>query len=201
MYLQFEDVSKIFKNYLARTNIVALNNISFKVQSGESILVTGKNGSGKSTLLRLASRMFKPSSGKIIFDESIKRSIRYCPDEPDLYGQVTVKDYFHLIKKFSTQKKPIPKIEDWIRDFELADWIEEPMKNLSRGTKYKVALITTLFDNPRLVLLDEPFSTLDEPSRITLSNIMIEFQEKGTSFMISDLKSIVEHKTTQIIAL
>ena len=199
MYLQFEDVSKIFKNYIARTNIVALDKISFKVNSGEIALITGKNGSGKSTLLRLASRMLKPSSGKVFFNESIKKNIRYCPDDPDIYGQVILKDYFQLIRKLSSQKDL--KIENWIRDFELTDWIEEPIKNLSRGTKYKVALITTLYDNPKLVLLDEPFSTLDEPSRIILSQKMIEFQEKGTSFMISDLKSLKGTKTTQIIAL
>lgn len=201
MLVQFESVSKFFKNRITRESITALENITFEVNSGELILVSGKNGSGKSTLLRLVSQAIKPSSGTIQINELIKSRIRYCPDDPVLYQHVKLKKYLSLISKYSTQKDPIQVIDNWLENFDLLQRKNEPIRNLSRGMRYKVALITVLFDNPKLVVLDEPYSTLDDSSKNILSNYIVESQKQGVSFVLSDLRDTLDHNAIKVIAL
>ncbi|MFX0125277.1 MAG: ATP-binding cassette domain-containing protein [Candidatus Hodarchaeota archaeon] len=203
--IRFDRVSKIYKNRFSGVEIVGLKEVSFILNSGDIIHVFGRNGSGKSTLLRIAARLLKISSGTVewnlIGQPELNPRIGYCPDNPVLYSNVSLINFLQFIGKLTNLKKSKRKIINWLSAFSLTDFAQEPIKSLSKGMVHKVALIAALINQPSLVILDEPFSSLDEDSQKVLIEIITRMSSENTGFLIADPAGLVESISTMKMKL
>lgn len=184
----------IIVNALAKRfgNMVALQDENISLNNGEILGLIGKNGSGKTTTFRLLLNFLKPDSGNIqINGRSIDKldysTIGYLPEEHGLYQRFTVKEqiiYFATLK--GMKKHQILSImQDWLDKFEVKATLNSRISSLSKGNQQKVQLITTLMHQPKIILLDEPFSGLDPINAQLLQKEIIRQKENGASIIFS----------------
>ncbi len=201
--LKFENVSLTY--HTKTDEILALENINFSVYEGEFVAIVGPSGCGKTTLLSLISGILKPSSGKIFLDgrdvsapktkkakkEKIERAeIGYMFQRDQLFDWRTIWKNVTLGLEIQGKKDDI-EIENKLNGL-LSKYGLEPFKNkkptqLSGGMRQRVALIRTLALDPKLLLLDEPFSALDFQTRLSVCNSVSEIieQEKKTAILVT----------------
>ncbi|MFX0057769.1 MAG: ABC transporter ATP-binding protein [Candidatus Hodarchaeota archaeon] len=172
----------------------ALKNISFKVKENTIFGIAGANGAGKTTLIKILSGLLRPSLGKINIQgynyeensHSIKKIIGITTDESFLYEELTISEnlrfYDNLHYNFDRSNIK-SKINKYTTLFEIQDWIDEPIRNLSHGMKQKVELIRVLIHEPSILFLDEPFSGLDFKATELLINLL-ENLKKGKNATI-----------------
>lgn len=177
---------KGLKKIYSRT--VALNDISLNIQRGKIIGLLGPNGSGKSTLLKAICGLVKPSSGKILINGmkpsvKTKHYVSYLPEIDHLYSWMTVREMLDFIASF---------YNDWSRERteELLEFMgldrEAGIRNLSKGMRARLKLVTALARNAELVLLDEPLSGIDPPSRNRiLQSIVSEYRVGEQTIVLS----------------
>jgi len=161
-----ENVSKKFGYFFA------LKKISFQVNKDTIFGIAGANGAGKTTLIKVLSGLLKPTNGRISlgglnYDDNstlLRQNIGITTDESFLFEELTIfenlKYYANLHLNFD-KRNILTKINQYCKNFNLTDWINEPVRILSHGMKQKVELIRVLIHEPSLLLLDEPFSGLD----------------------------------------
>ena len=158
--------------------IFALNDINFSVNKGEIISLIGPSGCGKSTLLTIISGLDNKYYGNIIKDDKIK--IAYMLQSDALLPFLTVYENAILGLKITNQltNKNLEYIDYLFKLYNLEDFKNNYPKNLSGGMKQRVALIRTLSLKPDLLLLDEPFSALDQQSRLLISDDVYKIVKK-----------------------
>ena len=161
-----ENVSKKFGYFFA------LKKISFQVNKDTIFGIAGANGAGKTTLIKGLSGLLKPTNGRISlgglnYDDNstlLRQNIGITTDESFLFEELTIfenlKYYANLHLNFD-KRNILTKINQYCKNFNLTNWINEPVRILSHGMKQKVELIRVLIHEPSLLLLDEPFSGLD----------------------------------------
>lgn len=172
--------------------LVALHNESFILNDGEILGLIGKNGSGKTTTFRLLLNFLKADQGGVqinghTVDKLDYRTIGYLPEEHGLYQKFTVKEqimYFAMLKGMS-KREIQKKIQPWLDKFEVKATQNSRISNLSKGNQQKVQLITTLIHQPKIILLDEPFSGLDPINAQLLQKEIIRQKENGASVIFS----------------
>lgn len=204
--VRFENVYKKFdKNSVLR-------GLSFKVDEGEILALLGHNGAGKTTVLRLILGLLEWENGGIeVFGEDIRsgrdvfrKDMGVLSESTGLYESLSVYDnlkFFAKIYKFSPDQFE-ERIDYFLKKFEILHCKNQIIKNFSQGTKKKVAIIRTLFHNPKLVLMDEPTNALDPVSVCAFHDIVKEMKEKnGTSFIITthNLDEVVKICDTVVI--
>lgn len=173
----------------------ALKNNSFNIKKGTIFGIAGANGAGKTTLIKILSGLVKPTLGSVEIggmnyeDNStiIHQNIGITTDESFLYEELTIfenlKFYCNLHLIF--EKREIKqKIDELVEKFNLTDWINEPVKNLSHGMKQKVELIRTVIHSPMILFLDEPFSGLDYVATDKLIKFIKEKNQKNNVTII-----------------
>lgn len=171
-YIKIENLNKRYKN------IVACNNINLNINKGEIVSIIGESGSGKSTLLKILAGFETSDSGKfhlnnnIIFDEVNfvkieKRNIGILFQEYSLFPNLTI------LQNLKIAKKELSNSDNSIINNELSAFIDRYPHQISGGQQQRVALIRTLLLNPNLILLDEPYSSLDENTK---TNLRLEFK-------------------------
>lgn len=138
-----------------------ISDFSYEFSANKSYIICGENGCGKTTITRLLLGLLKPDSGKI--EKSDGAVISYVPDNNGMYENLTLKDniLFRLgiyNKKFKDIEK---KYSDWMKKFRLVNYTETLVKDLSLGTKKKVALLCAMLVEPDIIFLDEPTGGLD----------------------------------------
>ncbi|NNF01989.1 MAG: ATP-binding cassette domain-containing protein, partial [Bacteroidia bacterium] len=160
--LEIKEVSKQYSNHLA------LDRISFDVPAGSVFGLLGPNGAGKTSLIRIVNQITGPDTGEIIFDgrklhpEDIKR-IGYLPEERGLYKKMEVGEqaiYLARLKGLS-RSEAIEKLRFWFDKFEIRPWWKKKVEELSKGMQQKIQFIVTVLHQPKLLILDEPFSGFD----------------------------------------
>lgn len=167
--LKLEKLSKIYVD--TADEVPAIENITFEAKEGEFVCVIGPNGCGKSTILRLISGIVKPSSGKL----SATNNISYLPQQSSLLPWRTAKENLLLpgqIKDLNSRaiKREAEKL---LADFGLAEFKDFYPSTLSGGMQQKVALIRAVITNPEVLLLDEPFSSLDAITRLEMQEWLL----------------------------
>ncbi|MHA1986432.1 MAG: ABC transporter ATP-binding protein [Promethearchaeota archaeon] len=184
----------------------AIKNVSFKVKKNTIIGLAGANGAGKTTLIKILSGLLKPSRvgetiGQIIVEglnyehhsNLIKKKIGISTDESFLYEELTIfenlKFYDNLHQNFDKNSIKT-KIKQFAKKFNLTEWINEPVENLSHGMKQKVELIRVFMHQPSILFLDEPFSGLDYNTTKLLINSLQELRDKENVSII-----VTTHKT------
>jgi ABC-type multidrug transport system ATPase subunit len=167
----------------------ALKNISFKTKENTIIGLAGANGAGKTTLIKILCGLITPTLGRITINGMdyenhstiIKKNIGISTDESFLYEELTIfenlKFYDNLHQNFDKNNIKT-KIEQFAKKFNLTEWINEPVENLSHGMKQKVELIRVFMHHPSILFLDEPFSGLDFNTTNLLIDSLHELRDK-----------------------
>jgi ABC-2 type transport system ATP-binding protein len=181
-----EGISKRYTNHLALDRI----NLSIPQQTIFGLL--GPNGAGKTTLIRIINQIINADEGKIsIFGERLQEkhigTIGYLPEERGLYKKLKVGDqlvYLAQLKGLS-RKDAIEKSKTWIRKFDIAGWWNKKVEDLSKGMAQKVQFISTVMHEPRLIILDEPFSGFDPVNAQLITQEILELKQKGCTIIFS----------------
>ena len=190
MDIEFNKVNKTFISEKEITNV--LKDISFKVNQGEIVAIVGPSGCGKSTLLNLISGLIKPDDGNIL----IHGKIGYMFQKDNLFEWRNV--YKNITLGLEINKKEInkSKIDEILKKYGLYEFKEYYPKQLSGGMRQRVALIRTLILNPDILLLDEPFSSLDYQSKIIVQEDIYKIIKESKKTTL-----IVTHDISEAIAL
>jgi len=171
---------------------VAVNDISFKVTEGRIFGLLGRNGAGKSTIFRTILNIFKPDSGEILYNgkkinHNVTDKIGYLPEEGSLIPSYTVMEqfiYYGILKSMSEDEVKNQAIH-WLERFNILDYANIKIKELSKGNRQKIQFIVAVLHNPELLILDEPFSGLDPVSVEEFKKMVIEQKEKGKVIIFS----------------
>ncbi len=170
----------------------ALDNISFSIEEGSICGILGPNGAGKTTLLRIINGILTIDAGyaRILGEDAsieASRNIGYMPEERGLYDTMRIEDqimYFGQLK--GGEKKRLREVmNEYLELFNLKDQQRRRLKELSKGNQQKVQIICTLVHEPKLVILDEPFSGFDPLNGQILQQILEKLQSQGTTIILS----------------
>lgn len=185
------ELSNIVKTY---KTVTAVNKVSFSVNQGEIFALLGPNGAGKSSLVRMLVGFTVPDSGtiKITIDDQTysaltPKHLGYLPEDRGLYGEKSVQQnllYFARLRGVSDSDAK-QRIEHWLARFELTERANEPLKSLSKGNQQKVQLISAILHEPKVVILDEPFSGLDPVNQEKVVVFLKQLQEQGMTVILS----------------
>jgi ABC-2 type transport system ATP-binding protein len=181
------------KNVTKRyTNHLALDNVSLGIPEKTIFGLLGPNGAGKTTLIRIINQIINSDSGEItIFGERLQPkhigAIGYLPEERGLYKKLKVGEqliYLAQLKGLS-RKEAVEKSKAWVKKFEVTDWWTKKVEDLSKGMAQKVQFISTVMHEPRLIILDEPFSGFDPVNAQLITQEILELKEKGCTIIFS----------------
>jgi len=180
---------------------VALDNVSLEIPEGKIFGLLGPNGAGKSTLIRIINRITIASEGQVLFKghpitEADVASIGYLPEERGLYRKMKVGDqamYLAQLKGMSSREAAV-ELKKWFVRFDIADWWNKKVEELSKGMAQKVQFITTVVHKPSLMILDEPFSGFDPVNAELIRKEILRLKEEGATIILSthDMESVEE---------
>lgn len=184
--LEVKNLRKTFDDYCA------VDNLTFTVKPGTIMGLIGQNGAGKTTTFRLILDFLKADRGEIFWEgRPIGKNeydiIGYLPEERGLYPKVTIEDqllYFAQLRG-KTKKEIEPKIDEWMERFQVKGKKTDKVKTLSKGNQQKVQLIATLIHEPKLIILDEPFSGLDPVNAELLKEGILSLKNSGSCVIFS----------------
>ena len=179
------------KKYFATQK--AVDNISFDVQHGSIFGLLGPNGAGKTTLLRMITGIFYPDEGEIFLDgkkfdplaDIVK--IGYMPEERGLYKKMKIYDqalYLARLKGLS-RADATQKIKFWFERLKMESWWNKKVEDLSKGMSQKLQFVTTVLHEPKLIILDEPFSGLDPLNANLIKDEIYGLAQKGSTIIFS----------------
>lgn len=184
--LKVDQVSKYYGDFLA------VDHLSFEVKEGEIFGLLGVNGAGKTTTFRMIMGLLSPSSGEITLngkkiDYDVTDKIGFLTEERSLLTKMTVKEQclFYGALKGMTEEAVLAKMEALLQKFRIEEYKEKKIKELSKGNQQKVQFITAILNDPKLLILDEPFSGLDPFNVELFKNVIIELAEQGSMIIFS----------------
>lgn len=175
------------------TSQKAVDDISFTLAPGSIFGLLGPNGAGKTTLLRMITGIFFPDEGEIIFDgkkfdpDNDVAYIGYMPEEKGLYKKMKIGDqaiYLAQLKGLS-KATAMERVKHWFVKFEMQSWWNKKVEDLSKGMQQKLQFVTTVLNNPRLIILDEPFSGLDPVNTNLIKDEIYALAKNGSSIIFS----------------
>lgn len=184
--LEIKNLTKKFGNN------VAVNDISFTVQKGKIFGVVGRNGAGKSTTFRMILNIIKPTKGKILYENKeitpqVLDKVGYLPEEGSLIPNYTVLELceYYGSLKLMEENEIKNNLLMWLEEFNILEYINKKIKDLSKGNRQKIQFIISVLHNPELLILDEPFSGLDPVSTAELKNAILKFKDQNKTIIFS----------------
>lgn len=183
-------VSHLKKYYATQK---AVDDISFSIEPGTIFGLLGPNGAGKTTLLRMITGIFFPDEGEIIFDgkkfnpEQDAFRIGYMPEERGLYKKMKIGEqalYLARLKGLS-RLDALEKIKLWFTRFEMQTWWNKKIEDLSKGMQQKLQFVITVLHEPKLIILDEPFSGLDPVNSNLIKEEIYKLAKNGCTVIFS----------------
>ena len=182
-------LNNVVKQYDKHT---AVDRISFDVDKQKIFGLLGPNGAGKTSLIRIITTITGADSGEIYIDGEKLNSmhphqIGYMPEERGLYKKMKVGEqlmYLAQLKGLETAEAK-KKILYWLKKFEITDWWNKKIEELSKGMQQKIQFIATVVHEPKLIILDEPFSGLDPLNTNLIKTEIRKLKESGTSVIFS----------------
>ena len=182
-------VDKITKYY---GDFKAVDNLSFKVKEGEIFGLLGVNGAGKTTTFRMIMGLLEPTSGSITLDGkkidySVTDKIGFLTEERSLLLKMTVKEQclFYGTLKGMSENDILTKLDTLLNCFNISEYKDKKIKELSKGNQQKVQFITAIINDPKLLILDEPFSGLDPINIELFKSVILEMSKKGSMIIFS----------------
>ena len=186
------EIKNVTKKYGDKT---AITNINFNVNDGEIFAFIGHNGAGKTTLIKSIVGIHDFNEGEILIngksikDEPIacKKEIAYVPDNPELYENMKAIDFINFMcDMYETPLDERTKnIKKYAKMFEIEDKLNDEISSFSHGMKQKIALISALAHNPKILVMDEPFVGLDPKAVFEVKEIMNEMIKEGKIIFFS----------------
>ncbi len=184
--LEIKNITKMFGD------TTALSNVSVRFEPAEIHALLGPNGAGKTTLIRLINQIFEADSGSIYFngkfvDRSFLNRIGYLPEERGMYTNMTVEGFLMFLGKLRQleTKTAVHQINHWLDKFDIETWRTKRIEELSKGMAQKIQFIATVFHNPDLLILDEPFSGFDPGNVQLMRNILRDLKTEGKTIILS----------------
>jgi len=179
------------KKYFATQK--AVDDISMNIEQGSIFGLLGPNGAGKTTLIRMITGIFYPDSGNILLKgkkfepESDAKYIGYMPEERGLYKKMKIGEqalYLARLKGLS-KADAMEKIKYWFVKFEMETWWNKKVEDLSKGMSQKLQFVTTVLHEPKLIILDEPFSGLDPVNANLIKDEIFNLAKRGSTVIFS----------------
>lgn len=171
----------------------AVDDVSFNIERGSIFGMLGPNGAGKTTLLRMITGIFFQDEGTITFEgrkfDAINDIIRigYMPEERGLYKKMNIGDqalYLARLKGLS-KTDALEKIKSWFQRMEMETWWNKKVQDLSKGMSQKLQFVTTVLHEPKLIILDEPFSGLDPVNANLIKDEIFRLAQNGSTIIFS----------------
>lgn len=183
------EVRNVVKQY---GNYTALNSVSLSVPTGSIYGLLGPNGAGKTSLIRIINQITMPDSGEVILDGRPLQPddvayIGYMPEERGLYKSMKVGEqclYLAQLKGLSKNEAK-NQLDYWFEKLEIQGWWNKKIQELSKGMAQKIQFVVTVLHQPKLLILDEPFSGFDPVNANLIKDEIIELNKKGTSVIFS----------------
>ena len=171
----------------------AVDDISFTIEPGTIFGLLGPNGAGKTTLLRMITGIFFPDEGEIIFEgkkfrpEEDALRIGYMPEERGLYKKMKIGEQAMYLAQLKGLSRPdaYKKIKTWFNKFEMQTWWNKKIEDLSKGMGQKLQFVITVLHEPKLVILDEPFSGLDPVNSNLIKEEIYKLAKSGCTIIFS----------------
>lgn len=185
--LELQNLKKYFANQKA------VDDISVTINKGDIFGLLGPNGAGKTTLIRMITGIFYPDEGQIIFDgkkfDPVNDVIHigYMPEERGLYKKMKIGEQAMYLAQLKGMKKNIAfeKIKEWFVKFEMESWWNKKVEDLSKGMSQKLQFVTTVLHEPKLIILDEPFSGLDPVNSNLIKDEIYKLAQRGSTIIFS----------------
>ena len=184
--LSIDSVSKHYGNF------TALNNVSLNIREGSIFGLLGPNGAGKTTLIRIINQITMPDSGKVLFDNTPLniehiRYIGYLPEERGLYQKMSIGDQALYLAQLKGLDNTTAKLElnKWFEKFEITDWWDKKVTELSKGMAQKIQFIVTVLHKPKLLIFDEPFSGFDPINANLIKDEILKLRDNGATIIFS----------------
>ena len=183
------EAKNIVKRY---ANHTALNDVSLAIPSQSIFGLLGPNGAGKTSLIRIINQITGPDSGEVYFEgERLAPKhigqIGYLPEERGLYKKMEVGEqalYLAQLKGMSKAEAK-KKLKYWFEKFEIGGWWNKKVEELSKGMQQKVQFIVTVLHEPKLLILDEPFSGFDPINANIIKNEILNLKKQGSTILFS----------------
>lgn len=184
--LKVENITKYYGKNLA------VDNLSFTVKDGEIFGLLGSNGAGKTTTFRIIMGLLDNNSGNVTLDGkkidySLTDQIGFVTEERSLLTKMTVEEqiiYYGRLKGLS-EPEILKRLEVWLEKFQITDYKKRKIKELSKGNQQKIQFIAAVINEPKLLILDEPFTGLDPINVGQLKEAIYDLQQKGCSIIFS----------------
>lgn len=185
--LELQNLKKYYSQHKA------VDDISFSIKKGSIFGLLGPNGAGKTTLLRMITGIFYPDEGNIVFDGkkfdplNDVVHIGYMPEERGLYKKMKIGEqalYLAQLKGLS-KAEALEKIKFWFNRLEMQSWWNKKVEDLSKGMSQKLQFVTTVLHEPKLIILDEPFSGLDPLNANLIKDEIYGLAQRGATVIFS----------------
>ena len=172
--------------------VKAVDDLSFTVNDGEIFGLLGVNGAGKTTTFRMIIGLLEPTHGSVTLDGSpidynVTNKIGFLTEERSLLTKLTVKEqiiYYGRLKGLS-EKNILKRLDYWLERFHITDYKDRKIKELSKGNQQKVQFISAVINEPKLLILDEPFTGLDPINVEMFMDAIKDFKKNGSSIIFS----------------
>ncbi|MBC7384367.1 MAG: ABC transporter ATP-binding protein [Bacteroidia bacterium] len=186
MIIEAKSINKKYQDH------VALKHIDISIKRGSIYGLLGPNGAGKTSLIRIFTQITQADSGTILFNQETLQSkhifeMGYLPEERGLYKKMLVGEqllYFAELKGLSNKEAKL-RLKYWIDKFEIKDWLGKKVEELSKGMQQKIQFIATVLHEPKLIILDEPFSGFDPINSQILVDEILLLKDKGATIVFS----------------
>jgi heme exporter protein A len=183
-------------------NKLILRGIDLSIKQGETVAILGPNGAGKSTLLKVLSTLIKPTTGQVMINGlnlkknqlEIKKLFGYLPHSSLLYDQYSPLENLIFFGKLYGVNHPEKRATELVKEVGLSFFLNEPVKNFSRGMIQRIAIARAIVHDPKILYLDEPHTGLDQGAIAILNNVIVSMKEKGTTTLMvtHDFKQAAE---------
>lgn len=173
-------------------NHTALDQVSITIPEQTIFGLLGPNGAGKTTLIRIINQIINRDEGEVlIFGEKLNPNhvgvIGYLPEERGLYKKLKVGEQLLYLAQLKGLKRAdaLARIKVWLEKFDIKDWAQKKVEDLSKGMAQKVQFISTVMHEPRLIILDEPFSGFDPVNAQLITQEILDLKKKGSTIIFS----------------
>lgn len=184
--LKVKNISKSYGSNLA------VDNLSFTVKDGEIFGLLGANGAGKTTTFRIIMGLLEADNGTVTLDDkkidyTVTNKIGFVTEERSLLTKMTVKDQivYYGILKGMREEIILERLDEWLKKFKIEEYKNRKIKELSKGNQQKIQFISAVINEPKLLILDEPFTGLDPINVEMFKQAIYELQKKGCSIIFS----------------
>ena len=183
---QAHEIVKKYNDY------TALDKVSINVPPQSVFGLLGPNGAGKTSLIRIINQITGPDSGELFFEgqkltQKHIENIGYLPEERGLYKKMKVGEQAIYLARLKGMSKndALKKLKEWFIKFEIQAWWDKKIEDLSKGMQQKVQFIVTVLHEPKLLILDEPFSGFDPINANLIKNEILRLRENGSTIILS----------------